>query len=78
MLFWSCDITKHGIYNIGHISAILKDRDFWFGLKKCIKLCAEHFNTVGVIKYISGHVTGYELFFIEKCQYKETSGLDDI
>ena len=58
--FWSCDITKHGIYNI------FKDRDFWFGLKNSIKSCAEHFTTVGVIKYISGQVTGYELFFDRK------------
>ena len=28
-----------------------------------IKLCAEYFNTLGVFKYISGHVTGYKLFF---------------
>ena len=36
--FWSCDITKHGIYKIGHY----KDRDFWFGAKNYIKLCAEN------------------------------------
>ena len=24
MHFWSCDITKHQIYKIGHISAIFK------------------------------------------------------
>ena len=24
MHFWSYDITKHGIYKVGHISAILK------------------------------------------------------
>ena len=47
MYFWSCDITKLGIYKICHISAIFKDRDFWFGPKKSIKLCAEHFTTVG-------------------------------
>ena len=28
--FWLCEITKRGIYKIGHISAIFKDRDFWF------------------------------------------------
>ena len=67
--FWSCDITKHEIYNIGHISAIFKDRDFLFGPKNSIKLCAELFTTLGVIKYISGHVIGHKLFFIEKCQY---------
>ena len=39
--FWSCDITKYEIYKICHISAILKDRDFWFGPKNSIKLCAE-------------------------------------
>ena len=54
---WSCDITKHEIYKIGHISAIFKDRDFWFGPKNSIKLCAEHCTTLGVIKCISGHVT---------------------
>ena len=55
--FWSCDIIKHEIYKIGHISAIFKDRDFWFGPKNSIKLCAEHCTTLGVIKCISGHVT---------------------
>ena len=52
--------------NIGHISAIFKDRDFWFGPKKSIKLCAEHLTSLGVIKYISGHVTGHKLFFYRK------------
>ena len=33
---WSRDITKHEIYKIGHISAIFKDRDFWFGPKNYI------------------------------------------
>ena len=56
--FWSCDITKHGIYKIGHISAIFKDRDFWFGPKNSIKLCAEYFTILEVIECISGHVTG--------------------
>ena len=32
------DIRKHEIYKIGHISAIFKDRDFWFGPKNSIKL----------------------------------------
>ena len=54
--FWSCDIAKHVIYMIGHISAIFKDREFWFGLKNSIKLSADMF---GVIKCISGHVTGH-------------------
>ena len=63
--FWSCDITKHEIYKIGHISPIFNDRDFWFGPKNSIKVCAECYTTLGVIKCISGHVT----FFIEKCQY---------
>ena len=57
--FWSCDITKHGIYKIYHISAIFKDRDFWFGPKNSVKLCAEHFTILEVIECISGHVTGY-------------------
>ena len=56
--FSSCDITKHGIYKICHISAIFKDRNFGFGQKKSVKLCAEHL-TLGVIKCISGHVTGH-------------------
>ena len=54
---WSCDITKHEIYKICHISAIFKDKDFWFGPKNSIKLCAEHCTTLGVINCISGHVT---------------------
>ena len=57
MHFWSCDITKHGIYMIGHISAIFKDRDFWFGPKNSIKLCTEYFTILEVIECISGHVT---------------------
>ena len=56
--FWSCDITKHGIYKIDHISAIFKDRDFWFGPKNSIKLCSEYFTIFEVIECISGHVTG--------------------
>ena len=51
-------ITKHGIYKIDHISAIFKDRDFWFGPKNCIKLCAEYFTNREVSECISGHVTG--------------------
>ena len=58
--FWSFDIKKHEIYKIGHISAIFKDRDFWFGPKNSIKICAEHFTILGVIKCISGHVTGHK------------------
>ena len=54
-----CDITKHEIYKIGHISAIFEDRDFWFGPNNSIKLCAEHCTTLGVIKCISGHVTAH-------------------
>ena len=54
--------SKSGIYKISHISAIFKDRDFWFGPKNSIKLCTERFTTLGVIKYISGHVTGHKLF----------------
>ena len=50
-------ISQH-IYKIGHISAIFKDRDFWFGPKNSIKLYAEHFTIFGVIKGISGHMTG--------------------
>ena len=57
--FWSCDITKHEIYKIWHISAIFKDRDFWFGPKNSTKSCTEHCTTLGVIKCISGHVTAH-------------------
>ena len=57
--FWSCDIKKHGIYKIGHISAIFKGRDFWFGPKNSIELGAERCTTLGVIKCISGHVTAH-------------------
>ena len=66
MHFWSCDITKHGIYKIDHISAIFKDRDFWFGPKNSIKLCAEYFTILEVIECISGHVTGDLQFFDRK------------
>ena len=59
MHFWSYDIKKHEIYKIGNISAIFKDRYFWFGPKNSIKLCAEHCTTLGVIKCISGHVTAH-------------------
>ena len=55
--FWSCDITKHELYKIGHISAIFKDSDLWFGQKNSMKLCAENFTILGVIKCICGHVT---------------------
>ena len=51
------NMKKHEIYKIGHISAIFKDRDFWFGPKHSIKSCAEHYTTLGVIKCISDHVT---------------------
>ena len=47
MDFYSCDITKHKIYKIGHISAIFKDRDFWFGPKNSINLFAEKCTTLG-------------------------------
>ena len=57
--FWSCDITKHEIYKIGHISAIFEDRDFLFRPKNSIKLCAEHWTTLAVIKCISGHLTAH-------------------
>ena len=57
--FWSRDLYyKHGIYMIGHVLAIFKDRHFWFGPKNSIKLGAEHFTIFEVIKCISGHVTG--------------------
>ena len=64
MHFWSCDIAKHEIDKICHISAIFKDRDFWFGPKNSIKLCTEHCTTLGVIKCISGHVTAHYLFLV--------------
>ena len=43
--------------------------DFWFGPKNSIKLCAEHFTTLEVIKYIS--VTGHKLFLIESANIFE-------
>ena len=46
--FWSCDITKRGIYKISHILAIYKDRDYWFGPKHSIKLCL---NTVTLDRF---------------------------
>ena len=54
---WSCDITKHGIYNIGQILANLSDRDFWFKPQNVLNLCGEHFSICGVIKGISCHRT---------------------
>ena len=38
--------------------SFFKDRDFWFGPKNSIKLCAEYFTILEVIECISGHVTG--------------------
>ena len=49
MHFWSCDITKHEICKIGHISAISKDRDFWFEQKKFYKFMCRTFH------YFWGH-----------------------
>ena len=69
MHFWSCDITKHRIYKIGHISAILKIETSGLDQTNSIKLCAKHFTTLGVIKYISCQVTCINYFLIEKCQY---------
>ena len=67
MHFLSCDITKHGIYKIDHISAIFKDRDFWFGPKNSVKLCAEHFTILEVIECISGSCDwGLTIFFYRK------------
>ena len=37
--------------------------------KNSIKPYAGHFTTLGVIEYISGHMTGHKLFLKEKCQY---------
>ena len=57
-------VTSQNVeFKITLISGIFKDRDFWLGAKKSIKLCAEHFTTLEVIKYISGQVTGHKLFF---------------
>ena len=55
MHFWSCDCTKCEIHVIGHISAIFKDRDFWF-YYKTTNLQAEHFSTFWVTRCTSGHV----------------------
>ena len=52
-------VISQNMEYIGHISAIFKNRDFWFGPKNSIKLCAEHFTARGVIKCISGHVTAH-------------------
>ena len=64
--FSSCDITKHGIYKFGHIFAIFKDRDFWFGPKNSLNLYPEHFIMFGVIRCISGRMTGHQLFVLKK------------
>ena len=71
MHFWSCDITKHGLRKIGHISAIFKGRDLWFGPKNSIKLCAEHFTIFGVIKCISGHDLGISNFLVKSANIIE-------
>ena len=52
-------VISHVIYMICHISTIFKDRDFWFGPKNSIKLCAENFTILGVIECISGHMTAH-------------------
>ena len=49
-----------------HISAISKDRNFWFGPKNSIKVWAEHFTIFRVIKCISGHIPRHKLFLIGK------------
>ena len=68
--FWSCDITKCEIYKIGHISAIFKDRDFWFSPKTFYKIMRR------TLHYSFGHQVHFwsrdcalTIFFIEKCQY---------
>ena len=48
----------NGIYKIGHISAIFKDR-LLVWTKNSINSCAENFTMFGVIKCISGHVAGH-------------------
>ena len=53
----SSHVIIQSIKFIGHISAIFKDRDFWFGPNNSIKLFAEHCTTLGVIECICGHVT---------------------
>ena len=62
--FWSCDITKHGIYQIDHISDILKDRDF--RTKKIVENMRSIFHYFAFIKCISGHVAGINCFVKEK------------
>ena len=64
-------VQKHGIYKTGHISAISKDRDFWFGLKHSLNLKAEHFTMFGVIKCISVHMPGHQLFFFQRISWNE-------
>ena len=61
--FWSCDITKHGIYMIGYIPAIFKDKDFWFRPNNSLKLCAEDLTMFWDIMCISGPMTGHQLFY---------------
>ena len=55
MHFWSYDtsITKHGIYKIDYISAIFKDKDFWFGPKNFSKIMCRTFH----------HVWGHQVHF---------------
>ena len=56
--FWSCDITKHGVYELTISQPFLKLETS--GLEqKSIKLCAEHCTVLGVIECISSHVTAH-------------------
>ena len=54
---------------IGCISAF---RYFWFGPINSLSLCTEHFNIFGVIKCISGHLTGYQLFVYKSANIFQT------
>ena len=61
--FWLCDITKHGIYKIGHISATFKDR-LLVWTKKFYIIMRKTFHYFG--GYQVHHVTRHELFFLKK------------
>ena len=69
MHFWSFDITIHEIYKIDHISAIFKDKDFWFRPKNSLILFAEHFTMFGGHQVHFWSHDSASTFLKEKCQY---------
>ena len=62
--FWSCDVTKLNLefIRLAITQPFLKIETSGLDKKNSIKLCAERCNTVGVMKCISGHVTGQRIF----------------